>query len=438
MTDLIQARPLNSLQPREKARLLARSSLDVETVSGLASEILRDVKERGDDALLEYTARFDRADLKPGEIRVSEDEIRSAYAHLSDKVMVALEAAARNIEIYQSAQIQENSAPVRTRQGIWLKDIWRPVGMVGLYATRGLPSTCLMITVPGKVAGVPKMIACTPPGPGGHVEPAVLVALNLGGVTDIYRVGGAQAIAAMAYGTRTVPRVEKIIGPGNLYVTAAKLIVAGLVGIDLPAGPSEVLIYADDTAQPSIVVADLLSQLEHGRISASRSHAALVTTSRALATKVAQSLNDILSRDNAVPPSEENVSILMCDEADEAVEFVNEYAPEHLQIITLDPQRTLTRVRNAGSVFLGAYSPVAAGDYATGANHVLPTGGAAKWASGLSVCDYMKRITVQRLTRAGLTRISKTAISLAETEGLNQHAESIEIRLREDGQGSRQ
>ncbi len=431
---MLEPRPLAELKPAERERLLARSSLDVESVKAQVGEILRKVKEKGDAALVEYTALFDKVDLKLGEIRVAQDEVRTAYDSISDKLISALRAMAKSLEVYHRAQMPKSTAPVQTQEGVSLRDLWRPIGSVGAYATRGLPSTALMAVVPGKVAGVGKLVACTAPGGNGRVEPAVLAALDLGGVNEIYRVGGAQAIAAMAYGTETVPRVEKIVGPGNVYVTAAKLLVQGLVGTDLPAGPSEVVVVADGTADPSIVALDLLSQLEHGKISASESHAALVTTSKYLAWRVAERLRELLSagEDESVAGKalSENALILTCGDIEEAVAFVNEYAPEHLEVIAHDPEPILAEVRNAGSVFVGPYSPVAAGDYATGANHVLPTGGAARFASGLSVYDYLKRITVQEVTRRGLAEMLDTVTALAEAEGLPRHAEAVRARVR--------
>jgi len=433
---LLEPRRLSGLDPSERQRLLARSSLDIESVKAQVAEILRRVKQRGDAALVEYTSLFDKVSLKPGEIRVTKDEVKAAYENVPEKLMSALRSTARSLEVYHRAQMPRATAPVQTREGVSLRDVWRPVTMAGVYATRGLPSTGLMITVPGRVAGVRRMIACTPPSPGSRLEPVMLVALDLAGVDEIYRVGGAQAIAAMAYGTETVPRVEKIVGPGNVYVTAAKLLVQGLVGTDLPAGPSEILILADETADAAVVALDLLSQLEHGRVSASKSHAALVTTSRQLASRVAERLGRLLSAEAGRGSAEkglwENAAILTSESLDEAVGFVNEYAPEHLEIIAQDPERILASLKNAGSVFVGAFSPVAAGDYATGANHVLPTGGAARFASGLSVYDYLKRITVQEISPGGLAGMLDTVTALAEAEGLPGHAEAVKARVRRE------
>ncbi|MEM2904531.1 MAG: histidinol dehydrogenase [Candidatus Bathyarchaeia archaeon] len=425
---------MKALNPAEREKLLTRSSLGIESVKARVDEILRGVKQRGDKALVEYTALFDKVKLEPSEIRVSEDEVKAAYEKTPEKLISALRSTAASLEVYHRAQMPPNTAPVQTREGVSLRDIWRPITTVGAYAPRRLPSTCLMITVPGKVAGVQRMIACTPPSPERKLESVMLTALDMGGVDAIYRVGGAQAVAAMAYGTETVPRVEKIVGPGNIYVTAAKLLIQGLVGTDLPAGPSEILILADETADPSIVALDLLSQLEHGKVSASESYAALVTTSRKLASKVAQSLAELVSgRDAESSRAErlgENISILTCEGINEAVAFVNAYAPEHLEVIAENPESILSKVNNAGSVFIGPFSPAAAGDYATGANHVLPTGGAARFTSGLSVYDYMKRITVQEVTRGGLAKMLDLVAALAEAEGLRRHVEAVRARVR--------
>jgi histidinol dehydrogenase len=443
---LIEPLRLKELTPERKRAIIERIHETLERIKPKVSEILRDVKSEGDSALLKYTLLFDGVRLKPSELRVSEKEFEEARRKVPEETSRALKEAMDVLEKFHRAQLPREGDFMEIQPGVWLKDSWMPIESVGVYIPGGrasYPSTVLMTVVPARVAGVRKIIACTPPRlKDGKVtmDPTVLFALELAGVRELYRLGGAQAIAAMAYGTETIPKVQKIIGPGNVYVTAAKLLLAGIVGIDCLAGPSEILILADGCADPEIVLADLLSQLEHG----SGSSALLVTTSKELAYKLCTALKD---RAQEAPFGEdpdgdirfpEGLSVLIAEDEEEALEFVNEYAPEHLEILTRAPMETLKGVKNAGSVFLGPFSPVAVGDYATGANHILPTAGSAKFQSGLSVFDFLRRFTVQRLSPEGLERLRKTVGALARAEGLPLHAEAVEARFRDRRQKMRE
>lgn len=421
---------LKELDAGRRKRILERSRLEVETVKAKVEEILRNVRERGDAALLEYTTLFDGVHLKPEEIRVSVDDRKAAYCAVPQGVLNALKKTAENIRVFHQTQLPHPVEAVETTAGVSLMEVWLPAESVGAYVPRGLASSALMTVIPARLAGVDRVIACTPPNPRGSVEPGVLAALDMAGVDEVYRIGGAQAVAAMTYGTETVDRVDRIVAPGNIYVTAAKLLVQGLVGTDLPRGPSEVLIVADETDDPLFIALDMVSQAEHGIDSV----AVLVTTSEPLARAVDKCLEQVIQqspRAGFVTRSlQANGAILIVESLDEALSFLNTYAPEHLEVLTQDPARVLKGVRNAGSIFLGPYAPVAAGDYATGANHILPTGGAARFLSNLSVTDFMKRVTVQSITREGLAGLSDIIFALAEAEGLPGHGEAVKARLR--------
>ncbi|MEM3693865.1 MAG: histidinol dehydrogenase [Candidatus Bathyarchaeia archaeon] len=438
---MVEALELKSLAPERRRKILGRTIEILEDIKPKVSEILRDVKNQGDSALVKYTLLFDGVRLKPSELRVSEKEFEEARQRIPDETSSTLRKVMEILEGFHREQLPRERDFIEIQPGVWLKDSWMPIESVGVYIPGGrasYPSTVLMGIVPAKVAGVKKVIACTPPKLRDGkvtVDPSVLFTLDLVGVREVFRLGGAQAIAAMAYGTETIPKVQKVLGPGNLYVAAAKLLLAGIVGTDCLAGPSEILIFADGFADPEIVLMDLFSQLEHGP----GSSAVLLTTSRELAQKVSAMLKErlpkaIVGRDaegRVCPSSPEGLFILVAQDEEEALEFINEYAPEHLEILTQDPMESLKYVKNVGSVFIGPFSPVAAGDYATGANHILPTAGTAKFQSGLSVYDFLKRYTVQRLSREGLERLRGDVDILARAEGLRLHAEAIEARFRD-------
>ena len=407
--------------------LIKRSQADINSVLTTVSDILNDVRENKDNAVKAYTAKFDKAELD--DLKVSEEEIKKAYDELDGELIKALESASSNIEKFHKAQIPEEWE-MEVIPGITAGQIIRPINSVGCYIPGGravYPSTILMTVIPAKIAGVDRIIACSPPGPDGKIQAAILVAADLAGVDEIYKCGGAQAIAAMAYGTESIAKVEKIVGPGNIFVTAAKKLVYGDVDIEFPAGPSEVLILADESAIPEYIAYDFLSQSEHDP----NASCFLVTDSE----RIANESNELIEKFAKEAKRSEIIAeslaqhghVILCNTMDEAIDFTNEYAPEHLIISTKDDKAVLDKIKNAGSIFLGKYSPVAAGDYGSGTNHVLPTGGGAKMYSGLSTETFIKKPTVQTLTKEGIKELSKTPI--AEYEGFFAHADSIKVRL---------
>ena len=409
--------------------LIKRSQADINSVLTTVSDILNDVRENKDNAVKAYTAKFDKAELD--DLKVSEEEIKKAYDELDGELIKALESASSNIEKFHKAQIPEEWE-MEVIPGITAGQIIRPINSVGCYIPGGravYPSTILMTVIPAKIAGVDRIIACSPPGPDGKIQAAILVAADLAGVDEIYKCGGAQAIAAMAYGTESIAKVEKIVGPGNIFVTAAKKLVYGDVDIEFPAGPSEVLILADESAIPEYIAYDFLSQSEHDP----NASCFLVTDSE----RIANESNELIEKFAKEAKRSEIIAeslaqhghVILCSTMDEAIDFTNEYAPEHLIISTKDDKAVLDKIKNAGSIFLGKYSPVAAGDYGSGTNHVLPTGGGAKMYSGLSTETFIKKPTVQTLTKEGIKELSKTVLPIAEYEGFYAHAVSIKVRL---------
>jgi histidinol dehydrogenase len=393
-------------------------------------ETVRDVRVRGDAAVLEYAARFDGG--APERLRVPAAQLDAALDALAAEQRSALERAIANVARFHEAQ---RPAPLdlETAPGVRCERILRPLDSVGLYVPAGsapLPSALIMSAVPAAIAGVPRRVLCSP-ARGGRVHPAILATARLCGVEEVYAIGGAQAIAALAYGTETLPKVDKIVGPGSAWVTAAKQVVAedpAGAALDLPAGPSEVMVIADDTARPEFVAADLLAQAEHDPLS----QALLLTPSPTLAAAVrtaALSLTTGLSRRTILQESLARSRLIVVRDLDEAFELANAYAPEHLLIQCADARGRLAQVRAAGSVFLGPWSPEPMGDYCSGTNHVLPTYGYARAYSGLSVLDFLRRITVQELTPDGLRALGPVARTLAHLEGLDAHALAVELRL---------
>jgi len=403
--------------------LNVRKKIDWDLYIEKVKPIVEEVKKRGDEALIEFTMKFDG--VKQRYLKVPKEEIDHAYDIVEDDVIDALEIARENIERFHSITAVDRDIKIDFGDCILGKK-YTPIESVGVYIPGGkasYPSTALMAGIPAKIAGVGRLIACTPPNKDGCVNPLTLVACDLAGFDEIYVVGGAQAIAAMAYGTETVKPVEKIVGPGNVYVTAAKLLVQKDVAIDMPAGPSEILVIADETANPTFVAFDCLAQLEHDP----NALAIVLTTSRELAENVEK-----IAKAEGVSLNLENLKIAIVDSVDEALELSNKIAPEHLSIVCKNAEKLLDKVKNAGSVFIGEYSPVACGDYASGTNHILPTSGYARVYSGLSVETFMKHITYQILTKSSLNRIGEAVIRLAKAEGLEYHAKSVELRLREE------
>ncbi len=423
---------LKDLPPTDYQRLLRRSQQDMEAIAPNVRAVMNDVRTRGDAALKDYTLRFDRVQLD--RLEVTPEELALARAQVPPILLDTLQHAARNITAFHQRHIPQE-APVETEPGVTVWRVWRPIERVGLYIPGGkatYPSSVLMNALPARIAGCREIILCTPPRPDGSLSPALLAAAELAGVQRIFKLGGVQAIAAMAYGTESVPRVFKIFGAGNAYVAAAKMLAFGQVDIDMPAGPSEVLILADETANPRFVAADLLAQAEHAEDSA----CLLITTSRTLAEQVAaeieRQVESLPTRSNIRASLERYGALLLVDSLDEGIDFVNTYAPEHLEIITANDQRTLSGIQNAGSIFLGNWSPEPAGDYASGSNHTLPTGGYARMFSPLSVESFGRKVQVQQLTPTGLARLRQTVETLAQAEGLPAHQRTISIRFEEN------
>jgi histidinol dehydrogenase len=395
------------------------------------TRIVADVRERGDVALHEYTEALDHVRLEA--FAVGEEEFAAAERVLDAEQLAALRRAIATVSRFHEPQALE-ALRVETSPGVVCERMIVPLGAVGLYVPAGtapLPSTAIMLTVPARLAGCPLRVLCTPPRSDGTADPAVLVAARLCGVSRVFKLGGAQAVAALAYGTESVPKVDKIFGPGNAWVTAAKQVVAADAAgaaLDMPAGPSEVLVIADDSARPTFVAADLLAQAEHSE----DAQVVLLATSRALATacvdEVARQL-EALPRKAIAAQAIAQSSVLLVPDLATAFDVSNRYAPEHLILQVRTPRQWLGRVRNAGSVFLGAWTPETMGDYCSGTNHVLPTYGHARAYSGLGVADFVKRITVQEVSPAGLADLGRTARTLARLESLDAHANAVSVRL---------
>jgi histidinol dehydrogenase len=411
--------------------VLKRPVLQERDMDAIVSPIIEGVKNRGDRALREYTEQFDHVRLSA--LRVTGEELAEAADNVDAGLKNAIEIASRNIEIFHRSQ-EMKTVKVTPSRGVtcWQKAV--PIQKVGLYVPGGtapLFSTVLMLSIPARIAGCSEIILCTPPGHDGNIHPAVLYASSVTGVTAVYKIGGAQAIAAMAYGTESVPSVYKIFGPGNQFVTAAKQIVArSSVAIDMPAGPSELAVIADDTARPAFVASDLLSQAEHG----TDSQVLLFTTSENIALGVQQELTRqlaMLPRKEIAVRSLEHSRIFLLREMDEALGMANEYAPEHLIIAAEHAGDLAEKVINAGSVFIGHYTPESAGDYASGTNHTLPTNGYARVYNGVNLDDYVKKITFQQITRDGLEQLGPSIMKMAVTEELQAHSNAVSIRLNE-------
>lgn len=405
-------------------------------VERATADIIRNVKERKDEALIEYSKKFDRVELTLDTIEVPQNELVSALNLIDRDLLRVIQKAAENIRTFHEKQ-KENSWFTTNENGILLGQKITPLSRVGVYAPAGsapLPSTVLMDVIPAKVAGVEEIILCSPPSKGGKVDPVILACAELAEVDRVFMVGGAQAIAAMAYGTQTIPKVDKIVGPGNIYVATAKKMVFGTCGIDMIAGPSEILIIADETANPAYVAADLLSQAEHDKLASS----ILITTSKELAQNVSQELEKQLLKLTRAEIASESVekygAIIVTDTIYEAVEISNLIAPEHLEVCTLNPFDLLPSIKNAGAIFLGNYSPEPLGDYFAGPNHTLPTSGTARFFSPLGVYDFIKRQSVISYSRDAFNAVALDVAAFAQAEGLTAHAEAIRIRQGNGGQ----
>jgi len=422
----------SELSPDEQAALLRRPALlDDTKIRQQAAKIIAAVRRDGDTALFKFAARFEGRSLRS--LRVTEEEFANAESSVSPGAKTAIDTAISNVRRFHETQIPAD-IDLLVCPGVRCERRNQAIDAVGLYVPAGsapLPSTAIMLTVPAAIAACPVRILCTPADENGNVNAATLLAARRSGITDVFKIGGAQAIAAMAYGTGTVPKVDRVFGPGNAWVTAAKTLVAGDpagASIDMPAGPSEVLIIADDTANPTFVAADLLSQAEHGE----DSQVIVITTSQTVAERAiheAEAQLAGLARQSIARAALHQSHVILAVNIPVAIDISNRYAPEHLILQIENPRAMLGRVRNAGSVFLGSWSPESVGDYCSGANHVLPTYGTARSYSGLGVEQCMRQMTVQELTQEGLRLLAPTVVELATLEGLDAHAQAVRLRL---------
>ncbi|MGZ7110631.1 MAG: histidinol dehydrogenase [Halobacteriota archaeon] len=424
-SDVMICKRLSEVTDAEFTRLLDRDAA-VREVMDYVQKIVSDVRENGDTAVMQYTLEYDKADIVG--LRVTEGELLSAYENASQDVIDSLYHLSDNITSFHMRQVHSDLWLHEVAPGVVFGQKTTPLDRIGAYVPGGFavyPSTALMNIVPAKVAGVREVVVCIPPMPDGTVPVATLLAADIAGANAIYKIGGAQAIAAMAFGTESVPKVDKIVGPGNMYVTAAKLIVQSDVEIDFPAGPSEIAVLADG-GSPAFIAADIIAQLEHGL----KSSGFLLTTSAELAHEVEKELNvqrEAAPRKNLIDLS--GSAILVGDSLDECIKFINDLAPEHLELMVRDPINVLGRIRNAGAICVGDYTPAAVGDYATGMSSTLPTGGFAKYVSGLNVDHFTKTTSVQVLTKEGLESLKDLVRSFAQIEGLPGHAASVMRRL---------
>lgn len=414
-------------------QLLKRSPSSYGKYEQTVNEIIENVKQDRDKALFDYTLKFDGCKLTAGNIRVTREEIEEAYTLVDSEFIDVMKKSAANIRKFHEKQLH-NSWIIPEENGTILGQKILPVSVSGVYVPGGkaaYPSSVLMNVLPARVAGVERIIMTTPPGKDGKVTPGTLVAADIAGVDEIYKAGGAQAIAAMAFGTESIPKVDKITGPGNIFVALAKKACFGFVSIDSIAGPSEILVLADDTANPRYVAADLLSQAEHDEMAS----AILITTSKELAEKVsaeAEQFTKELSRERIIRESLDNYGyIFIAETMEDAIDAANEIASEHLEILTANPFETMTKIKNAGAIFLGEYSSEPLGDYFAGPNHILPTNGTAKFFSPLNVDDFMKKTSIISYSRDALMKVHKDIELFAEREGLTAHANSIKVRFEE-------
>src|SRR5579885_807449 len=428
---------LTTLNAKQRARLLRRAELQIDELIERVRPIVQAVRENGDAALVDFTARFDLVSLAPEQLRVSREEIEQAHKALDRAVYKAIEHAIRNVRAFHERQMPHEQWFCEVAPGVMAGEKITPISSVGLYVPRGkgaFPSVMYMLATPASIAGVPRIVVCTPPGSDGSVDPASLVAADLCGVHEIYRIGGAQAIAALAYGTQTIQRVHKITGPGSGYVAAAKRLLYGTVDVGLPAGPSESITLADESADAELLARDLLIEAEHGPDSSSL----LVTDSRELAQAV---ISAMPKKSSALPDWRQEFvravyeapqgtgGIVVAGDMQEAVNFVNEYAPEHLEVQVREPFALLPHLKNAGEILIGPYTPFCTGNYCVGTNAVLPTGGFAHTFSCTSVYDFLKRTGIAYVTKEGYDSISQTTRTLADFEGFPAHANAVTDRF---------
>ena len=421
----------NETKNKLMSDLLKRTTDDYTEQENVVKEVIKNIHDRGDAALFEYTKKFDKADINASNIRVTDAEIEEAYGFVDDDLIKVIRKSIENIKSFH--ELQKRNSWINTYEnGSILGQRVTPIESVGVYVPGGkaaYPSTVLMNVIPAKVAGVSKIVMTTPCNAEGNVYPTTLVAAKEAGVTEIYKVGGSQAIAALAYGTESIPKVDKIVGPGNIYVATAKRLCYGHVSIDSVAGPSEILVLADETANPKYVAADLLSQAEHDELAS----ATLVTTSEKLAGEVSEWVDKFtaeLSRKEIIQKSIDNFgNIFVADTMADAVDATNEIAPEHLEILTADPWQVMTQIKNAGAIFLGEYSSEPLGDYFAGPNHVLPTNGTARFFSPLGVDDFVKKSSIICYSQSALEAVHTDIETFAKAEGLTAHANSIAVRF---------
>jgi len=410
-----------------------RGKMEIGPILDTVSAILADVRENKDEAVRKYTLLFDKADLTPEAIRVTPAEMENAIANMDKALLAVMIQAASNIRAFHERQC-ETGFTMDVAAGSQIGMVVRPLAVAGIYVPGGtapLPSTVLMNVIPAKAAGVPRVVLCTPPRADGTIAPSILAAAQIAGADEIYKVGGAQAIAAMAYGTPVIPRVDKVCGPGNIYVNTAKRLLFGQVDIDMFAGPSEILIIADGTANPEFVAADMLSQAEHDKIAS----AILLTTSQEMAISVEQAIDrrsELLERRDILEKSiADYCAVVYVPDLDTAIEFANELAPEHLELCIKNPENYVFRIHNAGAIFLGNYTPEPLGDYFAGPNHTLPTSGTARFFSPLNTGDFVKKMSVLRYNEASLRDCYQSVALFAEAEGLTGHAAALRVRFEE-------
>lgn len=412
-------------------KLASRSQIEYGDIQNRVADIVNNVKSNGDKAVLEYTTMFDKTELCIDDLMVSQVEIEEAYEKVDKELIEVIKRARNNIVKYHEKQL-EKSWFTTGEDGVILGQLYNPIEVVGIYSpggTAAYPSSVLMNAVPAKVAGVKRIVMATPPGGANGINPAVLVAANEAGVSEIYRIGGAQAVAAMAFGTYSIPKVDKIVGPGNIYVAMAKRMVYGYCDIDMIAGPSEIMVIADETANPRFVAADMLSQAEHDAIASSL----LVTTSQKIADDVKRELEIQLSQLPRKEMAEKSLkdfgAIIMVDDIDSAINVANKIAPEHLELCVNEPFSLISYIKNAGAIFLGNYSSEPLGDYYAGPNHVLPTSGTARFFSPLNVSEFIKKSSIISYSKKALQQVKDDVIMFAEAEGLKAHANAIKVRF---------
>jgi histidinol dehydrogenase len=424
---------LSQLTPAELGKLKRRSELDIDQALAIAQEVINKIKANGDGGVIEYARKFDYAEATVENIKVTESEFAEAWEIIDPEIKQAVEHAFKNIQSVHQKQMPPEMHLAEIEPGVFAGEKITPISKIGLYVPRGkgaFPSMMLMLAVPAGVAGVEKVIVCTPPDKNGKVEPVSLVAAQMAGVTEVYKLGGVQALAAIALGTETIPKVDKLIGPCSIYGAAAKRILSGIVDVGLPAGPSESIVLADESTDPRLAALDLLIEAEHGSDSA----ALLVTHSEKVAQQAQQWIDHYLQqlpqwrKDFCEQGLAAYGGILLTDSLEASIEFINDYAPEHLELLVTDPMNLVGKIKNAGEILLGAYTPSSAATYAIGVNAVLPTGGFARSFSAVSVFDFLKRATVAYLTQEGFEGVKKTVKTLAHYEDFPAHALAIEER----------